>query len=50
MALDFSWLSVFLSNFFAFLKAWQVGPTSMFGFLVGLALVVVVIRALLLKG
>lgn len=50
MALDFSWLSNFIANFLAFLRSWQIGPTNMLGFLVGLALVIVVIRALLLKG
>lgn len=47
----FGWLPVFLSSFWAFLKGWQIVPgVNMFGFLLGLSLLVVVIRSMLLKG
>lgn len=50
-ALTFSWLPAFLSNFWAFLRGWELIPgVSMFGFLLALAILIVVIRALLLKG
>ena len=47
----FGWLPQFVQSFFGFLKGWQlVEGVSMFGFLLGLCLLIVVIRSMLLKG
>ena len=47
----FGWLPVFLDKFFGFLRGWHLTESvTMFGFLLGLCLLIVVIRSLLLKG
>ena len=49
--LMFGWLPSFLTLFFGWLRGWQLLPgVSMFGFLLGLCLLIVVIRSMLLKG
>lgn len=47
----FGWLPSFLNLFFGWLRGWHIMPSvSMFGFLLGLCLLIVVIRSMLLKG
>lgn len=47
----FGWIPSFFNAFFGWLRGWSITDTvSMFGFLLGLCLLIVVIRSLLLKG
>lgn len=47
----FGWLPSFLTSLWGWLRGWQIVPgVSMFGFLLGLCLLIVVIRSMLLKG
>ena len=48
--LSFEWLSIFLQDFFAYLRGWEIySGVSMYSFLLALCLLIVAIRGLLLK-
>lgn len=48
--LSFEWLGVFLQDFFAYLRGWQIyDGVSMYSLLLSVCFFVVAIRALLLK-
>lgn len=47
----FGWLPSFIQYFFGFLRGWTLTTgVTMFGFLLGLCLLVIVIRSMMLKG